>query len=232
MKALIIDDERLARVELRKLLAPHANVVVVGEADCADSAFEQISNLQPDLLFLDIEMPGKTGFDLLQQLDATPEVIFTTAYDAYALRAFDVSALDYLVKPIRPERLAMALERASRALIGRSSADASRRIFVKDRDRCWFISLSDVTVFESVGNYTRLYFGAENALVLRSLNYLEKRLPAQQFFRSSRKYIVNTDHIESIDSWLSGSLRIKTRGGHTVKMSRRQAQRFRRLMSL
>lgn len=165
-------------------------------------------------------------------LETAPEVIFTTAYDAYALRAFDASAVDYLVKPIRPERLAMSLERASRALSGRSSEDARRRIFVKDRDRCWFISLGDVTVFESVGNYTRLYFGTENALLLRSLNYLEQRLPAQHFFRASRKHIVNIDHIESIDSWVSGSLRVKTRGGQSVKMSRRQAQRFRSVMSL
>ena len=232
MKALIIDDERLARVELRKLLAPHSSVVVVGEADGAESAFDRISSLQPDLLFLDVEMPGKTGFDLLQQLDSAPEVIFTTAYDAYALRAFDVSAVDYLVKPIRPERLAMSLEKASRALGGRSSADAGRRIFVKDGDRCWFISLNDVTVLESVGNYTRLYFEGENALVLRSLSYLEQRLPAQQFFRSSRKHMVNINHIESIDLQLGGSLRVKTRDGHTVKMSRRQAQRFRIVMSL
>ena len=232
MRAVIVDDERLARVELRGMLAAHPDVAIVGEAATADTAIVQIASLQPELLFLDIEMPGKSGFDLLQALDHAPQVIFTTAYDEYALRAFDVSAIDFLVKPIRAERLAASLEKASRALAYRGHGDADRQIFVRDGDRCWFVSLSEVTLFESEGNYTRLYFGDERALVLRSLNYLEQRLSSQRFFRASRRHMVNLARIESIEPWFNGGFLVKAQGGRKVEMSRRRAQRFREIMSL
>src|ERR1039457_1594935 len=161
MKALIVDDERLGRAELRRLLEPHPEVEIVGEARDADEALAQIEQLQPDLLFLDIQMPGRSGFELLEQLDRVPLVIFTTAYDEYALRAFEVNALDYLLKPVSPERLDAALARAAlrKAKPAMTTASASSCIFVKDGERCWFVTLSDVVLLASEGNYARLYLG-------------------------------------------------------------------------
>jgi two-component system LytT family response regulator len=234
MKALIVDDERLGRAELRRLLEPHPEVEIVGEARDADEALAQIEQLQPDLLFLDIQMPGRSGFELLERLDRVPLVIFTTAYDEYALRAFEVNALDYLLKPVSPERLDAALARAAlrKAKPAMTTASASSCIFVKDGERCWFVTLSDVVLLESEGNYARLYFGGNRPLVLRSLNYLEERLDPAIFFRASRKHILNLRFIETIDPWANGGFLVRLKGGFEVEMSRRQAQKFKEVMSL
>jgi two-component system LytT family response regulator len=235
MKALIVDDERLGRAELRRLLERHPEVEIVGEARDADEAVQQIERLQPDLLFLDIQMPGRSGFELLEQLDRVPLVIFTTAYDEYALKAFEVNALDYLLKPVSPERLSAALARAAlRTAKSPAAAPAgpSTSIFVKDGERCWFVTLSDVVLLESEGNYARLFFGSNRPLVLRSLNYLEERLDPAIFFRASRKHILNLRFIESIDPWANGGFLVRLKGGFEVEMSRRQAQKFKEVMSL
>lgn len=231
MKALIIDDERLARAELRRLLEPHAEIEIAGEARDAEEALAQIERLQPDLLFLDIQMPGRNGFDLLAQLDRVPLVIFTTAYDEYALKAFEVNALDYLLKPIAPDRLDATLARAA-ARKARPMLEATQRIFVKDGERCWFVTLSDVVLLESEGNYSRLYFGGNRPLLLRSLNYLEERLDPAIFFRAGRKHILNLRFIESIDPWANGGFLVHLKGNFQVEMSRRQAHKFKDLMSL
>jgi two-component system LytT family response regulator len=234
MKALIVDDERLGRAELRRLLEPHPEVEIVGEARDAEEALAQIEQLQPDLLFLDIQMPGRSGFELLEQLERVPLVIFTTAYDEYALKAFEVNALDYLLKPVSPERLDAALARAAlrNAKPATTAASASSSIFVKDGERCWFVTLSDVVLLESEGNYARLYFGGNRPLVLRSLNYLEERLDPAIFFRASRKHLLNLRFIESIDPWANGGFLVRLKGGFEVEMSRRQAQKFKEVMSL
>ena len=180
MKALIIDDERLARYELRRLLAVHPEVVVIGEAGNMPDGLAAIAELQPDLIFLDVQMPGGSGFDLLAALEATPAVIFTTAFDQYAIKAFDVSALDYLLKPIEPARLAHALakyERLADAPKARPQA-SDGKVFIKDGERCWFVALEQIVLFESEGNYTRVYFDHNRPLLLRSLNQLEARLAA------------------------------------------------------
>jgi two-component system, LytTR family, response regulator len=231
MKALIVDDERLGRAELRRLLEAHAEIEIVGEARDADQAQALIEQLSPDLLFLDIQMPGRGGFELLEQLERTPLVIFTTAYDEYALKAFEVNALDYLLKPISRDRLDAALSRAA-ARKSRPAMDAAQRIFVKDGERCWFVALADVVLLESEGNYTRLYFGGNRPLVLRSLNYLEERLDPAHFFRASRKHMLNLRFIESINPWANGGFLVRLKGGLEVEMSRRQAQRFKEVMSL
>lgn len=231
MKALIIDDERLARVELRRLLEKHPEIAVVGEARDAGDALEQIGQLEPELLFLDIQMPGRNGFELLEQLDRAPLVIFTTAYDEYALKAFEVNALDYLLKPVAPERLAAAVAKVS-GLKAKPPMAADQQIFVKDGERCWFVALKDIVLLESEGNYTRLYFGCNRPLVLRSLNYLEERLDASLFFRASRKHILNLKFIEAIDAWPNGGFRVRLKGNLEVEMSRRQAQTFKEVMSL
>jgi two-component system LytT family response regulator len=231
MKALIIDDERLARAELRRLLEKHPEVEIVGEARDAEDALSQISRLEPELLFLDIQMPGANGFELLEQLDRVPVVIFTTAYDDYALKAFEVNALDYLLKPVAPERLAAALAKIS-GVKPKAAVGGDQQIFVKDGEHCWFVALREIVLLESEGNYTRLYFGGHRPLVLRSLNYLEDRLDPAMFFRASRKHILNLKFIESMDAWANGGFLVRLKGNIEVEMSRRQAQKFKEVMSL
>ncbi len=232
MRVMIVDDERLARVELRRLLSAHPQVEIAGEAATSAEAQPLINALHPDLLLLDVQMPGGSGFDLLEQLDWMPAVIFTTAFDAYALKAFEVNALDYLLKPISPDRLAKALERVELQNQQRQRASADERIFVKDGERCWFVQLKDINLFESEGNYTRVYFASERPLILRSLQALEERLDSALFFRASRKHIVNLQAIESVQQSVSGGLDLKVRGGFEVEMSRRRAADFRVQMSL
>ncbi len=243
MKALIIDDERLARKELATLLEKHEGIEIVGEAANADEAEAMIAEKRPDLLFLDINMPGRTGFELLETLDHSPQVIFVTAYDEHALKAFEVNALDYLLKPIDPERLAAALTKVQQA----SSADVQQRetlheadqIFLKDGEKCWFVTLKDVRYFESEGNYVRVRFGDQKPLVLRSLNKLEEKLDPLVFFRANRKHIINLRWVERIEPWFSGGLMVHLRNsgkpgqeGEQLEVSRRQAARFKELLSL
>ncbi|HXA49271.1 MAG TPA: LytTR family DNA-binding domain-containing protein [Candidatus Acidoferrum sp.] len=228
MKALIIDDERLARVELRRLLGAHPEVEIEGEAREGEEALELIAKATPDLIFLDIQMPGMTGFEVLERLDDVPQVIFTTAYDVYALKAFEVNALDYLLKPIQPERLAAALAKV------RPRAEPARleQVFVRDGERCWIVRLPDIFLLESEGNYTRLCFGNERPLIRRSLNALEEQLDPAMFFRAGRKEIVNLKWIERVDLGIAGGLTVTLRGGRQVEMSRRQSARLREVMSL
>lgn len=228
MKALLIDDERLARVELRRLLASHPDIEIAGEARDAAEALDLIRRVAPDLLFLDIQMPGKTGFDLLESLEELPQVVFTTAYDEYAIKAFEVNALDYLMKPVAPERLASALAK----LRPRSSRAKLEQVFVRDGDRCWIVRLSDIFLLESEGNYTRLYFGGDRPLIHRSLNALEEQLDPEMFFRAGRRHIVNLKWIDKVDIAVAGGLVVTLRGGLTVEMSRRQSDRLRGILSL
>jgi two-component system LytT family response regulator len=236
MKALVIDDERLARNEVRRMLAEFAWVSVVGEAENADEALTKINELRPDLLFLDVQMPGKTGFDLLESIRGElPHVIFTTAYDEFALRAFEVNALDYLVKPITSERLGLALSRvrdAGQQVVSDAPLRASDHVLVRDGTRCWFIPVRRIRLLESDGNYTRVYFDSVKPLIYRSLSTLEQRLPPEVFFRINRQQIVNLDFIENIESWFSGGLKIWLRGGGECEVSRRAARAFRQKLSL
>ena len=228
MTALIVDDERLARLELRRLLEAHPEVEIVGEARDVPEALDLIGKLLPDLIFLDIQMPGMSGFDLLERLEDVPQVIFTTAYDAYAIQAFEVNALDYLLKPIAPARLAAALAKVRPA----PRQGRLERVFVRDGDRCWLVRLPDIFLLESEGNYTRVWFGKERPLIRRSLNALEEQLDAAVFFRASRKQIVNLKWIDRVDVGVGGGLVATLRGGVTVEMSRRQSARLREIMSL
>ncbi|MFN6374057.1 MAG: LytR/AlgR family response regulator transcription factor [Chitinophagia bacterium] len=241
--ALIIDDERLARNELRKLLVSHPEIEIVGEASNADEAFRLIQELSPEVIFLDIQMPAKTGFELLQELERTPEVIFTTAHDEYAIKAFEVNAFDYLLKPIDPKRLSDAVQKLVMqddrdGLIGdakmelRGSLGENDQVFVKDGEKCWFVKLSDIRLFESVGNYARVFFGSNKPLILKSLNALEERLDTRIFFRANRKHIVNLRMIERVEPFFNGGLLLEIKGGEKIEVSRRQAVRFKEMMSL
>lgn len=244
MRALIVDDERLARKELINLLSQHENVEVVGEAINVEDAKEKISSLNPNVVFLDIQMPEKTGFDLLEELDHVPNVIFTTAYDEYALKAFQVNALDYLLKPIEPERLTEALNRLQKKLNddpkeeGEVSQFSNKKltlddqVFVKDGDRCWFVKLSNVKLFESDGNYIKVYFDNFKPMIHKSLNALDERLDEKSFFRASRKHIINLSWVDGIEPWFNGGLVVTLKGGERIEVSRRQAARFKDMMSL
>jgi two-component system LytT family response regulator len=238
MKALIVDDERLARKELMKLLEEHPSIEIVGEATNADEAEKMIEELNPDLLFLDIQMPGRTGFQLLESLDSAPLVVFTTAYDEFALKAFEVNALDYLLKPITSERLSEAVHKIlekERAKAGRArdgKLGLEDQVFVKDGERCWFVSLANIRLFESDGNYIKVYFDTNRPMIHKSLNALDEKLDERAFFRASRKHIVNLSWVEGIEPWFNGGLMVKLKGGDKVEVSRRQAAKFKDMMSL
>ena len=244
MTTLLIDDSRLARTELRHLLQAFPEVQVVGEARHADEARQLIEKLQPDLLLLDIHMPGQSGFDLLASLPGpVPHVIFTTAYDQYALRAFEVNALDYLLKPVSETRLAAALAKlrpaapvAAAPLPTEPAAapllTAQNQVFVKDGEHCWFVRLADIRLFEISGSATRVYFGGQQPLISRTLQQLEARLDPRVFFRANRQQIINLQWIVGIEPWFSNTLKIKLREGPEVEVSRSQSGLFRELMSL
>mgnify|MGYP000683839971 FL=1 len=206
MRAIIIDDERLARKELKSLLKDYHEIEIIDECASPEEALKSIEKHNPDLLFLDIQMPEKTGFDLLQELDKSPKVVFVTAFDEYAVKAFEVNALDYLMKPVDPERLKETMAKLLSEDIedeelydvpDRGILSSNDQIFIKDGEKCWFIHLKDVRMFESEGNYVRIYFETFKPLVLKSLNGLEERLDQRLFFRANRKYIINLKIVEN-----------------------------------
>jgi len=241
-RAILIDDERLARNELRKMLAEFPEIEIVDEATNAEEAVRKIRQHEPDLIFLDIQMPGKTGFEMLKDLDRTPAIIFTTAYDEYALKAFEVNALDYLLKPVEPKRLADAIQKLEEEEDNglseehvtqiRTILSENDQVFVKDGERCWFVRLGDIRLFESVGNYAKVFFGPNKPLILKSLNALEERLDEKVFFRANRKHIVNMRMIEKVEPYFNGGLLLDIQGGEKIEVSRRQAVRFKEMMSL
>jgi len=240
MKALIVDDERLARKELQNLLNEFKDIEIIGEAVNADEAEDLIEKLQPDLIFLDIQMPGRTGFELLEALEKAPQVIFTTAYDEYALKAFEYNALDYVLKPIEPKRLSDAIEKVRGQIetqgvtqnVKSSQLTTNDQVFVKDGDNCWFVKLEEVRLFESDGNYIKVYFDKFKPMIHKSLNALDEKLDNKSFFRVSRKHIINLEWVDEIETWFNGGLMVKLKGGEKVEVSRRQATKFKDLMSL
>lgn len=238
MKTLIVDDERLARVEMRRLLRVHPDIEVIGEAENVPNALTAIDEMSPELVFLDIKMPGQSGFDLLHQVERVPEIIFTTAHDEFAIRAFEMNALDYLLKPIEPDRLSTALDRVRDQLRLQDQTPRGGyltledRVFVRDGEKYWFVSLGEIPLFESEGNYTRLHIGTESPFVHRSLNYLDKRLDPRNYFRANRKQIINLRFVESLNRSLQGGLLVRLKGGREIEMSRRRAQEFREKTSL
>lgn len=242
MKAIIVDDERLARNELKRLLENFPQIEVIAEAANTDEASELLETLQPDVLFLDIQMPGKTGFEWLESWDGfLPEIIFTTAFDEYALKAFEVNALDYVLKPVELARLSESIQKLEKRQVQRTKSASSPghvlgamdQIFVKDGERCWFVRLERVRLCESMGNYVRLFFDDQKPLVLKSLNALEERLDPKVFFRANRKHIINLNFIDKIEPWFSGGLQVTLSGkGEKIEISRRQSIRFKELLSL
>ncbi|WP_199756967.1 LytR/AlgR family response regulator transcription factor [Pedobacter sp. KBW06] len=238
IKAVIIEDSRLARKELKELLKDFPQIELLGEAGNAEDALGMIRQLSPELIFLDIHLPGKSGFEILQELDRVPMVIFTTAFDQYALQAFEYNTIDYLLKPIAPERLVQALLKVegqlakSKVTLKREKLTVNDRIFVKDGPKCWFVTLNEVRFFESKGNYTQVHFDNNSPLVLRSLQQVEETLDDQQFIRINRQQIVNVRFIADVAEWFSGGLKLTLSTGDTVEVSRRQVYRIKELFSL
>lgn len=221
IKALVIDDERASRNEIKRMLGDFPRIEVLGEAENATQAAALIRELNPDLLFLDIQMPGKTGFDLLEDLESIPEVIFVTAYDEYALKAFEVSAMDYLMKPIRQERFQQAMDK----VLTRFASGAEPRLFVKDRGRYFRIAWSEIRLIESLDNYSRLYFGTQSVLIKSSLKKLEDRPECVDFFRASRNQMFNTNYIAEVRQ-KGAILEISLSTGEIISLSERKSILF------
>lgn len=229
---IIIDDERLAREEVKRSLSDFPEFEVIGEAKNYEEAKKQIEVLTPWLIFLDIQMPGKSGFDLLESLHELPHVVFTTAFNEYAAKAFDIEALDYLVKPLRKERFAITVERIKKRL-GESELQqndpAEKQVFIKDGNKYFFVQLKDVYLIESADNYARLYFNDRKALIKRSLNQLEDTLDSNIFFRISRNQIINTKYISHINNLNKGKLQVRSHKGEALEVSLRQSVLFKSL---
>lgn len=239
IRAIIIDDERLARQEIKNSLKQFPEIEVIGECANATEGMEKIAELKPDLIFLDIQMPGKDGFQMLEEMDTVPDVIFVTAYDDYAIKAFEVNALDYLLKPIQEDRLEEAIHKVMDKKKKEKETSSQQEIltekdqvFVKDGEKCWFVHLSEVRLFESEGNYVKVHFEDNRPMILKSLNNLDKRLDDRVFFRANRKHIINLNWVEKIDNWFNGGLMVELKGGEKIEISRRQAARLKEKMSL
>ena len=227
---------RLAREEVKRALSNYPKFAVLGEAANVDNAIIFIEKERPDLIFLDIHMPEKSGFDLLEELTVVPEVVFTTAYNQYAVKAFEVNALDYLVKPIREERFAITIEKIktefSKTESKREPLPMHYKIFVKDGENCHFIPLTDIRLIQSMDNYARLYFGEDKAMIKKSLSQIEEKLDPNVFFRINRSQIVNTEYIEQIKPYLKNKLSIVLTTDEKLEVSSRQSVKFKNFNSL
>jgi two-component system LytT family response regulator len=242
IKTIIIDDERLAREELKLLLAEFIEIDIIDEAQNGVEGIEKIKQHKPDLIFLDVSMPGMTGFEMLKQLEDVPQVVFITAYDEHALKAFELQAIDYILKPIDHERLYQSIKRISAENVEIDSLDHSTRsnkllepndkVFIKDGEKCWFIELNRIRMLESDGNYVKVYFDQFRPMVLRSLNNFEARLNPEHFFRANRKFMINLNHVIAIETWFNGGLKVELSKGEKVEISRRQAIRFKEVFSI
>jgi two-component system LytT family response regulator len=235
---LIVDDEKLAREGLKAMLREFSEIDVIGEAANVDEALDMIDKLKPALLFLDIEMPEKSGFDLLEELIETPCVVFTTAYNEFAIKAFEVNALDYLLKPIQNQRLREAVAKVKKQLADdvldkdRSKLDETDQVFIRDGEKCWFVKLTDIRMIESAGNYAKIFFDTHQPLIHKTLNALDERLSGSMFFRANRQQIINLRYVDKIEPFFNAGFLIYLKDGTKVEVSRRQSVKFKEMMSL
>lgn len=238
MRTIIVDDERLAREEFKSMLKKHPQIEIVGEFKNTIEAEKAIKDLQPDLMFIDIQMPGETGLEFLERIDFAPRTIFVTAFDEYALKAFELNAYDYLLKPLDPERLKDLVNRLEEENKTPESVENIKqlqkgdKVLVKDGEKVWFINIDDVRYFESDGNYVKVYFDKFHPLLHRSLNNLNDRIDPKLFFRANRKYLINLESIVKIDSWFNGGLHVELDCGTKIEISRRQTIKFKDMFSI
>ena len=238
LKAAIIEDSRLARNELKELLKAYKEIELIGEAENVDDGFNLINKEKPDLLFLDINMPEKDGFELLEMLDEVPITIFTTAFDEYAIKSFEYNAFDYLLKPINQKRFSSSIDRIlekentmPRTRTQDRGMSLDKQIFIKDGEKCWLVKIKNISFFEIVGNYTRVYFEANKPLIYKSLVQIEEKLPSDVFFRANRQQIININHVKKVVSWFNGKLKIEMNSGEEIEISRRQSYVFKEQLS-
>ena len=240
LKAVIVEDSRLARNELKELLKEHTQIRLLGEAENVDQGYELITSTKPDVLFLDINMPEKNGFDLLEMLDEVPTTIFTTAFDEYAIKSFEYNAFDYLLKPINPKRFSKAIEKVTAQFLeddlkeekSANKLSPDKQIFIKEGERCWLVKIENISVFEIVGNYTRVFFENHKPLIYKSLAQVEEKLPESLFFRANRQQIININHVEKVVAWFNGKLKVEMQSGEEIEISRRQSYIFKERLSL
>ena len=240
IKTILVDDERLARQELKYLLQEYPDIQIIDEAENVDEALEKIHRLQPDLIFLDIEMPEKNGFDLLSDLEYVPKVVFVTAYNQYAIQAFESEAMDYLLKPMKSERLARTIEKVRSDIqqhrineaVSEGRLPAQKRIFLKDGEKCYFVRLTEIYMIESVGNYCRFHFGTDRPMIHRSLNKIQERLDPHIFFRANRQQIINTEYIANIESYYKGGMKVALNNGIELEISTRNSVAFKEMMGM
>ncbi|WP_299111819.1 LytTR family DNA-binding domain-containing protein [uncultured Winogradskyella sp.] len=238
LKAVIVEDSRLARNELKELFKAHKEIELIGEAENVDDGFELINKTNPDLLFLDINMPEKDGFELLEMLDEVPITIFTTAFDEYAIKSFEYNAFDYLLKPISQKRFSSSIAKVIEnenlgTSLGKKQEGLSldKQIFIKDGENCWLVKIKDISLFEIVGNYTRVFFDSNKPLIYKSLAQIEDKLPQDVFFRANRQQIININHVKKVVSWFNGKLKIEMNSGEEIEISRRQSYIFKDQLS-
>jgi two-component system LytT family response regulator len=243
INVVIVEDSELARLELKNLLKDHADINIIAEADDVKSAIKIITETSPDLVLMDIDLPSGNAFDILAELAVVPHLIFTTAYDKFALDAFEFNTVDYLLKPIKKERLAKALSKLEiKSNTGNSKSENNNNIepllsgdsqfFIKDSEKCWLIKIKDVRYIEAIGNYSRIFFSTHSPMHYRSLQKIETRLNPKQFFRINRQQLVNLHYISAIEPWITGGLKITLTCGKELEVSRRQAYNFKQVMSL
>lgn len=238
LTAVIVEDSRLARNELKELIKLHKEIELLGEAENVDEGYELIKNTNPDLLFLDINMPEKDGFELLEMLDEVPLTVFTTAFDEYAIKSFEYNAFDYLLKPINQKRFSKSIEKVLESLETTSEdskkegvLSLDKQIFIKDGEKCWLVKIQDIALFEIVGNYTRVFFEDQKPLIYKSLTQIEEKLPEDVFFRANRQQIINIRHVKKVVSWFNGKLKIEMSSGEEIEISRRQSYVFKDQLS-
>lgn len=236
-KAIIVDDERLARVKLAKILAKFDCIEILGEAEDVPSAKKLIYKVNPNLLFLDIQMPQESGFDLLNQIEFNGEIVFVTAYDEYAIKAFEVNALDYLLKPVREERIETLINKLVNHYVDKSlpkKLEYDDKIFISNEKQMGFIELKDIISIESIGNYSKIHFqNHKNIIVYKTLKDWENRLPENKFFRIHRTCIINIDYIDRFEKWFNYTTRVFMKSSETpLKISKKFASQLKKRFGL
>ncbi len=234
--AVIVEDSRLARNELKELIKNHNEIEIIGEAENVDEGYDLIITTRPEILFLDINMPGKNGFELLEMLDEVPLVIFTTAYDEYAIKSFEYNAFDYLMKPISAKRFGATIQKVlekeqEQKVLESDKKNLNSQIFIKEGEHCWLVKIGEISLFEVDGNYTRIYFRDQKPLIYKSLNQIEEKLPEKYFFRINRQQLININEVIEVIPWFNGKLKIKLKNGKEVEVSRRQSSTFKDWLS-
>jgi len=231
IKSIIVEDSELAQIELVNLLKSNSQIEVIGIAENGSKAIQLINDLNPDLVFMDIHLPDMDGFEVLNEINVLPQIIFTTAYDEYAIKSFDFNTIDYLLKPIKASRLTKAIDKIKSTEKDKPTLTIDNSIFIKDSDNYYIAQLKDIELFHTEGNYTKIFFNDKKPLLHKPLNKIEQRLDPNLFFRINRQEIININHIKKVDKWFKGKLKLTLTNGLEVEVSDRQSVKLKQLLS-